>query len=246
MSSGTLRKHPAMPRRRYRRVSDEDRDGLITRYEAGEDFLDTAAEIRIPRTTAYEIICKFVETVERRKLLGGGGRRPPVSRALDGELITLKQVHNVPADRNLEDVKAARVALTQYMCEDGIHQHRVYVDATGYNLYTCKTYGRAPRGQRVNRIVAGQRGSNLKLIAAIYNLASLFYYEIHVTSVTKEVLKNFMTSLEPVLGSEATVISMDNAPCHAGIEQEFEDRVIKKLPPQSPFLNPIENCFSIL
>ncbi|KAG7163883.1 hypothetical protein Hamer_G029774 [Homarus americanus] len=169
-----------MPRRQYRRVSDEDRDGLITRYEAGEDFLDTAAELRIPRTTAYEIIRKFVETGERRELHGGGGgRRPPVlddeakdfllmlveatptitirelnhtlrktfpgkphvcsmtvSRALDGELITLKQVNNVPANHNSEDVKAARVALAQYMYEDGIHQHRVYVDKTGYNLYS--------------------------------------------------------------------------------------------------------------
>ncbi|KAG7164078.1 putative DDE superfamily endonuclease domain-containing protein 58 [Homarus americanus] len=55
-----------------------------------------------------------------------------------------------------------------------------------------------------------------------------------------------MTSLESVLGPEASVILMDNAPCHAGIEQEFEDRVIKKLPPHSLFLNPIENCFSVL
>ncbi|KAG7172342.1 putative DDE superfamily endonuclease domain-containing protein 51 [Homarus americanus] len=154
-----------------------------------------------------------------------------VSWALDSELNTLKQVHNVPANRNSEDVKAARVAFAQYMCEDGIHQPLVYVDETGYNLYTCRTYGRAPRGQPVNRIVAGQRGSNVTLIAAIYNLAGLFYYEIHVTSVTKEVLKNFVTSLESVLGPEASVILMDNAPCHAEIEQEFEDRVIKKLPP---------------
>ncbi|KAG7162764.1 uncharacterized protein LOC121873561 [Homarus americanus] len=284
---GTLRKHPAMPRRRYRRVSDEDRDRIITQYEAGEDFIFTAAELRIPRTTAYEIIRKFVETGERRGRHGGG--EPPVlddeakdfwvmlveatptitirelnhtlrqtfpnkphvcnmtvSRALDGELITLKQVHNVPANRNSEDVNAARVSLSQYMYEDGIQQPRVYVDETGYNLYTCRTYGRAPRGQHVNTIVAGQRGSNVTLIAAIYTLVSLFYYEIHVISVTKEVLKNFMTSLDFVLGPEAAVILMDNAPCHAGIEQEFEDRVIKKLHPQSPFLNPNENCFLVL
>ncbi|KAG7156393.1 putative DDE superfamily endonuclease domain-containing protein 63, partial [Homarus americanus] len=260
-----------MPRRRYRRVSDEDRDRIITRYEAGEAFLDTAAELRTPRSTAYEIIRKFVETGEIRGRHGGG--RPPVLgdeakdflvmlveatptitirelnhtlRALDGELITLKQVHNVSANRNSEDVKAARIAFAQYMYEDGIHQHRVYLDETGYNLYTCRTYGRAPQGQRVNRIVAGQRGSNLTLIAAISNLVGLFYYEIHVTSVTKEVFKNFMTSLDSVLGPEAALILMDNAPWHAGIEQEFEDRVIKKLPPHSPFLNPIENCFSVL
>ncbi|KAG7159328.1 putative DDE superfamily endonuclease domain-containing protein 7 [Homarus americanus] len=169
-----------------------------------------------------------------------------VSRALDGELITLKQAHNVSANRNSEDVKAARVAFAQYMYEGGIHQHRVYVDETGYNPYTCRTYGRAPRGQHVNRIVAGQRGSNVTLIAAISNLAGLFSYEIHVTSVTKEVLKNLMTSQDSVLGPEAAVILMDNAPCHAGIEQEFEDRVIKKLPPHSTLINPIENCFSFL
>ncbi|KAG7168394.1 putative DDE superfamily endonuclease domain-containing protein 1 [Homarus americanus] len=169
-----------------------------------------------------------------------------VSRALDGELITLKQVHNVSANRNSEEMKAARVAFAQYMYEDGIHQHCVYVDETGYNLYTCRTYGRAPWGQRVNRIVAGQRGSKVTLIAAISNLVGLFYYEIHVKSVTKEVFKNFMTSLDSVLGPEAAVILMDNAPCHAGIEQDFKDRVIKKLPPHSPFLNPTENCFSVL
>ncbi|KAG7163928.1 putative DDE superfamily endonuclease domain-containing protein 4 [Homarus americanus] len=169
-----------------------------------------------------------------------------VSRALDGELITLKQLHNVPANRNSEDVKAARLAFVQYMYKDGIHQYRVYVYETGYNLHTCRTYGRALRGQCVNRIVAGQRGSILTLIASISNLARLFYYEIHVTSVTKEVHKKFMTSLDSVLGPKAAVILKDNALCHTGIEQEFEDCVIKKLPAHSPFLNPFENCFSVL
>ncbi|KAG7172025.1 putative DDE superfamily endonuclease domain-containing protein 66 [Homarus americanus] len=81
------------------------------------------------------------------------------------------------------------------------------------------------------QIIAGQSGSNVTLIAAIAYLAGLFYYEIYTKSVTKEVFKNFMTSLDCVLGPETAVILMDNAPCHAGIEQEFEDRVIKKLPP---------------
>ncbi|KAG7168435.1 putative DDE superfamily endonuclease domain-containing protein 68 [Homarus americanus] len=136
-------------------------------------------------------------------------------------------------------MKAACVAFAQYMYEDGIHKQRVYVDEAGYNLYTYRTYGRVPRGQFVNRIVVGQLGSNVTLIVAISNLAGLFHYEIHITSVTKEVFKNFMTSLDSVLGPEAAVILMDNAPCPAGIEQEFEDRVIKNLPPHSPFLNPI-------
>lgn len=277
-----------MPRRRYRRVSDEDRERIIRRFEAGEDFLDTAAELQIPRTTAYEIIRKFKTTGERQGLQGRGGRpsllddeakdffvmlieatptitikelndtlrqtfpdKPrvcnmTVSRALDGELFTLKQVHNVPVNRNSESVKLARVAFANYMYDQGIHQHRVYIDETGYNLYTARTYGRAPRGERVNRIVAGQRGNNVTLIAAVSNVAGLFYHEIHVTSVTKEVFGNFMTSLSCVLGPEEAVFFMDNAPCHADVEDEFNRHPVKKIPPHSPFLNPIENCFSAL
>ena len=38
---------------------------------------------------------------------------------------------------------------------------------------------------------------------------------------------------------------MDNAPCHNGAAQEFPNMAIKFLPPYSPFLNPIENCFGV-
>lgn len=280
--------HTTMPRRRYRRVSDEDRERIIKRFEEGEDFLDTAAELQIPRTTAYEVIRKFTTTGERQGQQGRGGRpsllddeakdflvmlieatptitikelndtlrqtfpnkphvcNATVSRALDGELITLKQVRNIPLNRNSESVKTARVAFANYMYDDGIHQHRVYIDETGYNLYTARTYGRARRGERVNRMVAGQRGNNVTLIAAVSNVAGMFYHEIHVTSVTKEIFGNFMTSLCAVLGPEEAVFFMDNAPCHADVDEEFEGHHVRKIPPYSPFLNPIENCFSSL
>lgn len=169
-----------------------------------------------------------------------------ISRALDGELLTLKMVRNVPVNRNSEAVKDARVTFAQYMYETGNPLHRVYIDETGYNLYTARSYGRAVRGQRVNRIVAGQRGNNVTLIAAISPQAGLFYREFHFGSVTKPVFKNFMTSLDAVLGPQAALLLMDNAPCHAGIEAEIEGREIKRIPPNSPFLNPIEECFSVL
>ena len=207
-----------MPRRRYCRVSDEDWEWIIARYEIGEDFLNTADELQIPRTTAYKIIRKFIMT--------GGGRSPSlddeakdflvmllegtppltldefnsslhetfprkprvcnmtISRSLDGEIITLKKSRNAVVNRNLEEVKNARVAHTQYLYEEGIHRHRVYVDEPGYNLYTSRMYGQAPCGQRATRVVAGQRRNNVSLIAAISNQAGLFYYEIHTQSVT--------------------------------------------------------------
>ena len=39
---------------------------------------------------------------------------------------------------------------------------------------------------------------------------------------------------------------MDNAPIHRNIEADFPNLKIKKLAPHSPFLNPIENVFSVL
>ena len=61
-----------MPRRRYRRVSNEDRDRLIDRYEEGEDFTDVAFNLDIPRKTAYGIIRRFVETGDRYATVGRG------------------------------------------------------------------------------------------------------------------------------------------------------------------------------
>ena len=44
-------------------------------------------------------------------------------------------------------------------------------------------------------------------------------------------------------------IVMDNAPCHRDIEKWVTmtaNQEVVKLPPWSPFLNPIENCFSVM
>ena len=70
----TAPKHYNMPRRRYRRVRNEDRDRLINRYEEGQDFTDAAFNLGIPRTTAYGIIRRFVETGDRYPTVGRGGR----------------------------------------------------------------------------------------------------------------------------------------------------------------------------
>ena len=80
-----------------------------------------------------------------------------INRALQNELITLKKCHNIPENKNTDAVKDSRVTFAHYMYENGLQQHRIYVDETDYNLYTSRSYGRAPQGERVNRIVGGQR-----------------------------------------------------------------------------------------
>ena len=126
-----------------------------------------------------------------------------------------------------------------------MQKHRIYVDETGFNLNTKRAYGRARQGERVNRIVRRQRGSNVTVITAISDKVGVLYYEVHWETVKRESFIHFMTSLEAVLGDEDAVIILDNAPCHSRINESFEYLQIRFLSPHSPFLNPIEECFSV-
>ena len=127
----------------------------------------------------------------------------------------------------------------------GLQCHRIYIDETGFNLFTRRHYGRAPIGERVHRMVAGQRGRNVSVIAAISDRVGLVYHEIVHRSVNREVFIDFLTSLSVILGEERAVLIMDNAPCHSNVSVDNDALDIKYLPPNSPFLNPIENCFSV-
>ena len=169
-----------------------------------------------------------------------------LSRALEGELITLKMCRDSPAERNSESVLNSRREYAQWMMAEGINRHRIYVDETGFNLWTKRTYGRSRLGERVNRLVGGQRGRNATVICAVSNQVGILYHEVHFTTVNKQAFNHFLASLEAILGDEETVIIMDNAPVHNGMQEIYPNLHLKYLPPYSPFLNPIENCFSVL
>ena len=277
-----------MPRN-YRRVSDIDRNRIIEKYESGEDFLTTARQLGINRTTAYQIIRRYQDQDEdQERVIRTPGRNKKLSneaidflvllidstptitiqemnqtlrdifiqephvcdstitRALQCELITLKLCENVPENRNEEHVKEARARYSHDMYARHLQEDRIYIDEMGYNLYTKRTYGRAPIGQRALRIVGGQRGGNITLIAAISDGAGLVYFEIHTRGVTKDIFHNFIFNLDIILGEFNPLILMDNARCHNDIADSFPARSFKYLPPYSPFLNPIENCFSVI
>ena len=168
-----------------------------------------------------------------------------LSRHLKNELITMKQARNIPQNRNSLEVKEQRVAYANWMFEEGIQKHRIYIDETGFNLYTKRAYGRAPIGERVNRVVSGQRGGNVTVITAISDQVGVLYYEVHLGSVKAETFNEFMASMEAIIEDEDVVILMDNAPCHRGILEVYPELQLKYLPPHSPFLNPIEECFSV-
>ena len=269
------------------RVQEVDRRRIICVYERGEDFVEAARVLNIPRTTAYSIIRRFQQTGERVAANPAGGRKrklddesvdflalliecnptitlqelrstlydlwphkprvalSTIQRCLDGQLITLKACNDVPGSRNSLATKDSRVEYAQWMYTEGLQQHRIYIDETGFNLYTRRHYGRAPIGQRVHRRVGNNRGQNISVIVAVSNFVGLVYYEISHVPVNREIFHNFMTSHSVILGDERAVLIMDNATCHGNVELHSDNLQVKYLPPNSPFLNPIENCFSV-
>ena len=89
-------------------------------------------------------------------------------------------------------------------------------------------------------------GGNPTFKAAISDQVGVFYHELHFGPVNREIFNNFMTSLEAMIGDFPVVFVMDNDPIHSSIPETYPTMQFKYLPPYSPFLNPIENTFSVL
>ena len=70
--------------------------------------------------------------------------------------------------------------------------------------------------------------------------------KVHTQSITKEVFASFLTSLDVILGDEEAILIMDNAPCHRDAGHVIQNHEVRYLPPHSPFLNPIEHCFTVV
>jgi transposase len=124
-----------------------------------------------------------------------------------------------------------------------------FIDESGINLAMTPRYGRAAPGMRVMDRVPHDYGANLSLLAALGSkgVNSPMMVEGAVDSAA------FRAYVTQVLGptlKPGDIVMLDNLAVHkvAGIAELIERRGarLQPLPPYSPELNPIEQCWAKL
>jgi len=117
----------------------------------------------------------------------------------------------------------------------------------GSNIALTRLYGRAAPGARVVDQVPGARGGNLSTIGAL-SLTGLRTGLSVPGAIDGETMVFFVEEMLAPLLKRGDVVFLDNCPIHK--VEELEEAIEARgawavfLPPYSPDLNPIENCWS--
>ncbi|EER08991.1 conserved hypothetical protein [Perkinsus marinus ATCC 50983] len=175
-----------------------------------------------------------------------------VARALEGRLISMKQLQLIPEARNSEVNKVKRRDFAQWLQVNAGRYRLVWIDETGYNLYTCRSKGRSAKGQRARKTCANQRGKHVTLICAVCNEGGILAWQSMLGGCKKEDFEAFLRDVLDKLANQPDgrpfCLLYDNAPCHATADNTCDalNVAYKRVSPYSCALNPIENCFSPL
>ncbi len=124
-----------------------------------------------------------------------------ISKRLDDLMYTLKDLRHVPMQWNTPAVKLQRRDFANWLMGDGLDIHKVFIDEFGANVWTSRTKGRAPRGQRAVRIVDGQRGKNGTLCLAVSPVLGVVHSSTFEGGMTQELFRDFITDAAAMLYS---------------------------------------------
>lgn len=127
-------------------------------------------------------------------------------------------------------------------------ENRVYIDEAGSNLGMTPLYAWAPINKRAYDKKPARRGDNISLIGALKKsgMQELYPYDGSVDAVR---FVDFIEKLKPHLKA-GDVLIMDNCRTHHAslVKEKLKNLSIEVLylPPYSPELNPIEECWSVI
>jgi transposase len=157
---------------------------------------------------------------------------------------TKKVLH--ASERERADVARAR---RRWIREQGLldSSHLVFLDETSVNTNMTRTYGRAPRGERVIGHIPFGAWKTLTVVAALRCDAMTAPMMIK-GAINGEIFLAYVEQcLVPTL-KRGDIVVMDNVPAHKvdGVQDAIETAggSLRYLPPYSPDLNPIELSYS--
>ncbi len=165
-----------------------------------------------------------------------------ISKKLDGLFYTIKDFCAVPIQWNTPEVKAQRRDFAEWLTRDGQNIHKIFVDEFGVNVWTSRSKGRAPQGQRAVRIIEGQRGRNLTICLAVSSVVGLVHYVAIEGGMTQELFVGFIMEIAQLMqiNDIPFVVLCDNVASHKNMPNFGDQGFIKYLPKYSPFLNACE------
>lgn len=124
-----------------------------------------------------------------------------------------------------------------------------FIDESGVNLAMTRLYGRAPRGERVTGSVPQNYGENVTLLASL-STSGLGALMTVGGATDGEVFSVYVEQVLCPTLRRGDIVVMDNLGAHkvSGVREAIERRgaQLLYLPPYSPDLSPIEQCWSKL
>lgn len=118
-----------------------------------------------------------------------------INNILDRSLITTKQLRPKPVGQDTPENLQKRKYFAGFYLKD--HGARVHIDESNYNLFTRRSMGRAPRGQRAFKTQRNSRGKNINILLAIDDTRIIHY--VSVVGSSKDIFKSFMTGVSKAL-----------------------------------------------
>ena len=213
------------------------RSGAI---EAQRDWLLQAIEAT-PDLTLREIR----ERLSRR---GTSASTSAIARFFQRHRISCKKKTLHAAERDRADVSAARAAWKAQQPEFDATR-LVFLDETSMTTNMARTRGRSPVGERVVGAIPQAHWQTTTFVAALRLNAMTAPLVIDGPMTGGLFLAYVEQQLAPSL-SPGDIVVMDNVSVHrvAGVEQAITAKgaTIRRLPPYSPDMNPIEQAFAKL
>lgn len=173
--------------------------------------------------------------------------QPTISRVISKIGFSRKRLSLVPAERNTVEKLSARALYATELSRIP-DENSIFLDETGFNEHTRRSYGYSPVNSKAYITVPANKNVNRSLICAI-GMEGVIEYSYKTGSFNSNSFIEFVEDkLVPYFNNNpGKILVMDNARIHKSVSVSevlrSKNITCKFLVPYSPELNPIEEFF---